>query len=83
MTTPMKKEQVLAWIHGFEAAHEAERDLARKEPIDPAGSMASGLSLIEWASRLGGGEPARDRARDDEVRIVRERWAKLRQARKP
>ncbi|MGH8479441.1 MAG: hypothetical protein ACREXK_07690 [Gammaproteobacteria bacterium] len=76
----MKKEEVLAWIRGFEAAREAERALARKEPVDPAGSLAIGLSLTEFARRCSGGEPGRDRARDDEVRIVRERWAKLRRA---
>jgi hypothetical protein len=82
MTTRMKKDEVLAWIHGFEAAREVERGLARKEPVDPAGSVAIGLSLTEFARRCSGGEFARDRARDDDVRIVRERWAKLRQAKK-
>jgi hypothetical protein len=41
MATRMKKDDVLAWIHGFEAAREVERDLARKEPIDSAGSMVA------------------------------------------
>lgn len=76
----MKKEDVLAWIHGFEAAREVERDLARKEPVDSAGSMAIGLTLTEFARRCSGGDLGRDRARDDDVRIVRERWAKLRRA---
>ena len=80
MTTRMKKEDVLAWIHGFKAAREVERDLARKEPVDSAGSVAIGLSLTEFAGRCGGGELARDRTREDDVRIVRERWAKLRRA---
>lgn len=82
MTTRMKKDDVLAWIHGFEAAREVERDLARKEAVDPSGSVAMGLSLTEFARRCGGGELGRDRARDDDVRIVRERWAKLRRAKK-
>lgn len=76
----MKKEDVLAWIHGFEAARGVERDLARKEPVDAAGSVAIGLSLTEFARRCSGGELGRDGARDDDVRIVRERWAKLRRA---
>lgn len=76
----MKKEEVLSWIRGFEAARAVERDLARKEPVDSAGSVATGLSLTEFARRYGGGELGRDRARDDDVRIVRERWAKLRRA---
>lgn len=80
MTTRMKKEDVLAWIHGFKAAREVERDLARTEPVDSAGSVAIGLSLTEFARRCGGGELGRDRTRDDDVRIVRERWAKLRRA---
>ena len=83
MTTRMKKEDVLAWIHGFEAAREVERDLARKESVDPAGSVAIGLSLTEFARCCSGEGFGRDRARDDDVRIVRERWAKLRRAKKP
>lgn len=73
----MEKAQVLAWIHGFEAARDAERALARREPVDPGRSLALGLSLIEWARRSGGGVLGRDRRRDEEVRSVRERWAKL------
>ncbi len=80
MTTRMKKDRVLAWIHGFEAAREAERDLARNEPVDSAGSVAIALSLTEFARRCGGEGFGRDQARDDDVRIVRERWAKLRRA---
>ena len=82
MTTRMKKDDMLAWIHGFEAAREVERDLARKEPVDSTGSVAIGLSLTEFAGRCGGEGFGRDRARDDDVRIVRERWAKLRRANK-
>ncbi|MGQ0591706.1 MAG: hypothetical protein ACT4QB_03400 [Gammaproteobacteria bacterium] len=78
----MKKEEVLAWIHGFKAAREVERDLARKEPVDSAGSVAIGLSLTEFARRCSGGELGRDRARNDDVRIVRERWARLRRPNK-
>lgn len=78
----MKRKEVLAWIEGFEAAREAERDLARKEPVDTARSVALGLSLAEFARRCRGDEIRGDRARDDDVRVVRERWAKLRRANK-
>ena len=53
-----EKEDVLAWIHGFKATREVERDLARKEPVDSAGSVAIGLSLTEFARRGGGGSRA-------------------------
>jgi hypothetical protein len=79
MTKKMKKEDALAWVKGFEAAHEVERALCRKEPLDPAGAMALGLGVTELARRMSS-EPGPDRARDDEVRIVRERWARLRRA---
>lgn len=81
MTTRMKKEDVLAWIRGFEAVREMERELARREPVDSARSMAAGLGLIEFARLCGGGVFRSDRIRDDEVQAVRERWAKLRRAR--
>lgn len=80
MKTRLKKEDVVAWIRGFEAAREAERDLVRGEAVDPARSVAVGLSLIEFARRCGGGAFTRDQVRDDEVQAVRERWAKLRRA---
>jgi hypothetical protein len=82
MKTRMNKGEVLAWIHGFEASRKVERALARKEPADPATSVALGLSLTEFARHCSAGELGRDRARDDDVRIVRERWAKLRRANK-
>ncbi len=78
MKTRMKKEDVLAWIRGFEAVREMERELARREPVDSTRSMAVGLGLIEFARQCGGGVFPVDRVRDGEVQAVRERWAKLR-----
>lgn len=80
MKTRLNKEDVLAWIRGFEAVREVEREAARREPRDPARSMAVGLGLIEFAKQCGGGSFPTDRIRDDEVESVRERWATLRRA---
>jgi len=80
MKTRLKKEDVVAWIRGFEAAREAERDLVRGAAVDPERSVALGLALIEFARQHGGNAFQRERAWDDDVRAVRERWAKLRRA---
>jgi len=78
----LNKKDVLAWIEGFEAAREVERQLVQKEHWDRDRSVRLALSLIA-ACRSQGVWPKQDVAdvrRAREVEEVRNRWNDLRKA---
>lgn len=78
----MNKEEVLAWIRGFEAANRAAYEQTRVEPLDPERSFAWALQLIDLARQgASGGVLERGKTWSQEVQGVRDRWRRLREAR--
>ena len=82
MMRKMNKKDVLAWIKGFEAARELERQLSMKDPLDRERSVRLALSLIA-ACRARGTWPRNvisDTKWEQEVEEVRDRWNDLKKA---
>jgi len=77
-STGMTREQVRAWIAGFEAAAEQERAVWRLEGPRPAESIAAALALMDLYGRHAGPSPANDAVRERETESARSTWQRLR-----
>lgn len=75
----MKRDDVLRWEAGFQAACREERRLIRHEDVNCDRSIRLALSLIDAAGQKNTQcvATADDRVWEREVKIVRERWCQL------
>jgi len=81
MQTKLEKERVLAWLSGFEAARQADRERLRQEPIDCQRSIRLALGLMQLIHARGGPAVEDTRIREEAVEQVRQRWVTLKKAR--
>lgn len=77
-TPEMTREQLRAWIAGFEAAAEQERAIWRLEGPRPSESIAAALALMDLYGRTSGPSPAIDALRERETESARAIWQRLR-----
>ena len=80
MATHLEKSRVLAWLAGFEAARQADRERLRQEPVDCQRSIRLALGLMACIHERGGPRIEDMRMREQAVEQVRQRWVMLKKA---
>jgi hypothetical protein len=78
---PADREQLQKWLANWRAVNEAQDALVRSSPpSDPAASLATALSMIDFALRMTRGHAPVGRRQDDDADSVRRSWIRLRAA---
>jgi hypothetical protein len=77
MATQLEKARVLAWLAGFEAARQADRERLRQEPVDCQRSIRLALGLMTCIHERGGPTSEDVQMREQAVEQVRQRWVTL------
>jgi hypothetical protein len=80
MATQLKRDRVLAWLAGFEAARQVDRARLREGPIDCQRSIRLALGLMQLIHARGGPAVEDTRIREEAVEQVRQRWVTLKNA---
>jgi hypothetical protein len=80
MATQLEKDRVLAWLSGFEAARQVDRERLRREPVDCQRSIRLALGLMKCMQTRGGHTVGDTRIREEAVAQVRQRWVTLKRA---
>lgn len=80
MAAKLEKASALAWLSGFEAARQVDRERLRQEPVDCQRSIRLALGLMTCIYERGGLTVEDTRMREQEVDQVRRRWVALKKA---
>jgi hypothetical protein len=83
MRTQLKKDRVLTWLAGFEAARQADRVRLRQEAVDCQRSVRLALDLMTCIHRRGELSIKETRIREEAVEQVRQRWVTLKNRANP
>jgi hypothetical protein len=72
------RNELRAWLDGFDAVHAADAQAARGNPTGSATAIRLALALMTAIWEANGGRVPVDPLRDREVAAVRATWARLR-----